>query len=73
MNLSLRQAVSEPMLNLLQTAFEEGFKLHMSNPNATLEELPKIIVKRPQLRNEIISLGNEREEENLRAMRKANS
>jgi len=70
LNLSLRQATSAPMISLLQTAFEEGFKYHAANPKASCHDLPRIRASRPQLRDTIIQLGSQREEENMNALRR---
>ena len=70
MNLSLRQATSEPMMELINSAIIEGFQYRIQHPHCTLEDVPTFSISRYQLRNTIQKLATEREKDNINMLKK---
>ena len=69
-NLSLRQATSESMMSLINTAIAEGFKHLIANPTLVIENLPQFSISRHQLRQQILQLAEKKEAHNIKALKK---
>jgi hypothetical protein len=67
-NLSLRQATSDSLMNLINTAYHEGYRYKQDHPNSKECNIKQFTTNRPYLRQEIIKLSIEREKHSLREL-----